>query len=112
MFPALDWDPKQWLVVLAHYPTIRHALKHKLISMSGLLVLSCEICYVPDSQTKSILIIYQCCSISYKRHVSVYLTQNLSMQMASIGIKETYCIFMLEPKSNESLAKGMVNQSR
>ena len=32
---------------------------------------------------------------------------NLSVEMASIGIKETYYVFTLQAKSNESLAKGM-----
>ena len=40
------------------------------------------------------------------------MTQNLSVRMAGIGIKETYCVFTFRAKSNESLARGVVNQSR
>jgi len=32
--------------------------------------------------------------------------------MAGKGIKKRYHAFILEPENNESLAKGMVNQSR
>ena len=32
--------------------------------------------------------------------------------MTVIGIKEVYRILMFEPKGNESVAKGIVNQSR
>jgi len=52
MFPVLDWDPKQWLIVLSDHPSIPRALQHMRISIGGFLVLSCEIFYVPDSQTK------------------------------------------------------------
>jgi len=51
-------------------------------------------------------------STSYKRHMNIFLTQNLTIQITIIGIKEAYYILMSEPKSNESVAKGMVNQSR
>ena len=37
------------------------------------------------------------------------LTQNLSVQLARTDIKEAY---VFEPESDESLTKGMVNQSR
>ena len=55
---------------------IHHALLHKVISMSALPVLSCEI---PDSQTKVRGIVCQHCSILYKHHVLFCLTQNLSV---------------------------------
>jgi len=44
--------------------------------------------------------------------MNIFLTQNLTVQITIIGIKEAYYILMSEPKSNESVAKGMVNQSR
>ena len=37
------------------------------------------------------------------------LTQNLSVQLARIDIKENY---VFEPESDESFTKGMVNQSK
>jgi len=37
------------------------------------------------------------------------LTQNLSVQLARTDIKEAY---VFEPENDESLTKGMVNQSR
>ena len=36
IFPVLDWDPKQWLIVLAHHPSIHHALHHKLTSINAI----------------------------------------------------------------------------
>ena len=47
------------------YPSIHHALHHKLMSISGMLVLSCEICYFACSQTNVGVIVCQRCSISY-----------------------------------------------
>jgi len=97
MFPVLDWDPKQRLTIPTHHPSIPHALQHKLIiSTSGMPVVNYEICYVTDSQTEVTGIVCQRCSISYERHVCICLTQNLSVLMASIGIKETHYIFIFE----------------
>ena len=110
--PVLDWDPKQWLAILTHHPSIPHALQHKFISMSGMPVLGCEICDFPDSYTRVPVIGCQHCSISYKCHACVCFTQNLSAQMAGVGVEEPYYVLVFEPKSNESLAKGMVSQSR
>ena len=58
----------RWLIVLAHHPSIPHALQHKPTSMSGMLVLGCDICYFPDSQIRVIVIVCQRCSISYECH--------------------------------------------
>jgi len=46
MCPVLVWDPKPWFNVLTHHPSIRHALQHLRISMSGFPVFNHEICYV------------------------------------------------------------------
>ena len=112
IFPVLDWDPKQWLIVLTHHPSIHHPLHHNLMSIGGILTLSCEVCYFPCSQTNVGIIVCQRCSISYKRQISMFLTQNLTVQMTVIGIKETYCVLAWEPKGNESVAKRMFNESR
>jgi len=39
-------------------------------------------------------------------------TQNLSVQMADMDVKEIYCVSSAVPKSDESVARGMLNQSR
>ena len=40
------------------------------------------------------------------------MTQNLSVQMASIDVKETYSVCGLTPKSNKSVVRGVFNQNR
>jgi len=44
--------------------------------------------------------------------VCANLTHNQSVRLARIDIEETYCVPMFQVESDESLTKGMVNQSR
>ena len=81
----------------------------KLISMSGMPALNCQICHFPDSFARVVVIVVivcQHCSVSYKCRSFVCFTQNLSVEMAGT-VKETYYVLTLEAQSNESLAKGM-----
>ena len=94
IFPVLDWDLKRWLIILIYYPSTPHALQHVLISISEIPMLSCETCNAPDSRAKIEGVVRQLFSISCKCHACSSLTQSLSMQMAGIGIKETYCVFI------------------
>jgi len=78
-------------------------------SMDGMPILIHESRYVPYSQAKVGGTVRQLCSISYKRRV-YYSTQNRSAQMAGIDVKETYRVSRAVPKSDESVARGMLNQ--
>ena len=80
--------------------------------MSGIPLLIHEICYVPCSQAKVGGIVGQFSSILYKRYVFASLTQNLSMQMASRDVKETYSVCRSTPKSNKSVVREVFNQNR
>jgi len=49
ILPVLKWDPGQQLIVLTDHPPIPHVARNRLISMSSISVLSCEVCYDVDS---------------------------------------------------------------
>ena len=54
---------------------------------------------------------YQLCSITYKCYV-LSLTPKLSIQIASVNIKETCCICVLVMNSDKSVAKKLVIYGR
>jgi len=54
---------------------------------------------------------HQLCSIAYKCHI-MSLTPKISIQIASVDVKETCCVCAIAMNSDESVAKGLVVQGR
>jgi len=92
---------------LSFQPISHPSVIHCGISMP---VLSYEICYVPHSQVKIRGIIWQLGSILYKHHVYC-LTQNLSIQMASVDVKGLHSVCGLVPKGNRSIIGIILSQN-
>jgi len=62
-------------------------------------MLRCEAHYIIDSDWIIAMMGCQHCSISNKRHVSSWVLA-LSIQMASVNVKESYCVTVVTLQAN------------